>query len=109
MFLYLFSICVFLLTFILTEIGEIPEDWEVMELEDLFLNFIVSMRDKTTDLTGNIPWCRIEDFCGKYLFASKSNQGVSLDTINKMNLKVFPVNTLLVSCSANLGKCLLLV
>ncbi len=80
-------------------------DWEVKKLEDFILDFIVPMRDKPKDLTGDIPWCRIEDFEGKYLSKSKSNQGVSLQTVKEMNLKVYPVNTLLVSCSANLGFC----
>ena len=88
-----------------TELGLIPDDWEVKSLNEYIDDFIVPMRDKPTDLTGQIPWCRIEDFDGKYLSESKTNQGVSLETIKKMNLKIFPVNTLLVSCSANLGKC----
>ena len=88
-----------------TELGPIPEDWKVKSLDEFIDDFIVPMRDKPTDLTGPIPWCRIEDFDGKYLSESKTNQGVSLETIKKMNLKIFPLNTLLVSCSANLGKC----
>lgn len=88
-----------------TELGLIPEDWDVITLSKYISDFIVPMRDKPTDLTGPIPWCRIEDFDGKYLTDSKTNQGVSSETIKKMNLKIFPVNTLLVSCSANLGKC----
>ena len=84
--------------------NDYPE-WEEKKLEDFILDFIVPMRDKPKELTGDIPWCRIEDFEGKYLSKSKSNQGVSLDTVKKMNLKVYPVNTLLVSCSANLGFC----
>jgi type I restriction enzyme S subunit len=80
-------------------------DWEEKKLEEFISNFIVPMRDKPKDLNGEIPWCRIEDFDGKYLSKSKSNQGVSIETIKEMNLKVYPVNTLLVSCSANLGFC----
>ena len=63
------------------------------------------MRDKPKDLTGSIPWCRIEDFNGMYLSTSKSSQGVSEEVVNNMNLKVFPKGTLLVSCSAYLGRC----
>jgi len=83
---------------------EFPE-WEEKKLKDVVQNFIVPMRDKPKNLQGSIPWCRIEDFEGKDLFQSKSGQGVSKDTIKSMNLKVYPVNTLLVSCSANLGIC----
>lgn len=79
--------------------------WDVVQLKRVISEFIVPMRDKPTALTGPIPWCRIEDFDGKYLKKSLSNQGVDLNTVSKMNLKIFPVNTLLVSCSANLGRC----
>ena len=80
-------------------------EWKKIELKELIKEFIVPMRDKPKDLSGPIPWCRIEDFNGKYLYSSKSNQGVTIETINNMNLKVFPQNTLLVSCSAYLGRC----
>lgn len=79
--------------------------WDVVQLKRIISEFIVPMRDKPTALTGPIPWCRIEDFDGKYLKKSLSNQGVDLNTVSKMNLKIFSVNTLLVSCSANLGRC----
>jgi type I restriction enzyme S subunit len=79
--------------------------WKSYRLRELVLDFIVPMRDKPTNLRGSVPWCRIEDFDGKYLCASKSGQGVDAATIAKMNLKVYPVETLLVSCSADLGRC----
>lgn len=88
-----------------TELGKIPADWEVKNLKECVSSFIVPMRDKPTLLNGPIPWCRIEDFDGTYLYGSKSNQGVDLDTVKKMNLKIYPVGTLIVSCSAYLGKC----
>jgi type I restriction enzyme S subunit len=80
-------------------------EWKKIELKELIKEFIVPMRDKPKDLSGPIPWCRIEDFNGKYLYSSKTNQGVTIETISNMNLKVFPKNTLLVSCSAFLGRC----
>jgi len=79
--------------------------WEKKRLDEIISDFIVPMRDKPKELTGEIPWCRIEDFDGKYLTSSKSGQGVSMVTVKEMNLKIYPVNTLLVSCSANLGFC----
>lgn len=80
-------------------------EWEHVKLKDIILDFIVPMRDKPKDLSGEIPWCRIEDFNGKYLSKSKSGQGVTFDTVNRMNLKIFPKETLIVSCSAYLGRC----
>jgi type I restriction enzyme S subunit len=87
------------------EEGKDFPDWEERKLKEIVDQFIVPMRDKPKDLNGPIPWCRIEDFQGKMLTGSKTGQGVSQDTIKKMNLKVFPVGTLLVSCSADLGRC----
>lgn len=80
-------------------------DWEEKRLDEIVGQFIVPMRDKPKQLDGEIPWCRIEDFDGMYLTRSKSNQGVSYNTVKEMNLKIYPVNTLLVSCSAYLGRC----
>ena len=84
---------------------EFEGEWEKKKLDEVILQFIVPMRDKPKELTGDIPWCRIEDFDGKYLSSSKSEQGVSKTTVKNMNLKINPINTLLVSCSANLGFC----
>lgn len=80
-------------------------EWVKLSLDKIVIDFIVPMRDKPKDLTGEIPWCRIEDFNGIYLEGSKSGQGVSERTISEMNLKVYPIGTLLVSCSADLGRC----
>jgi type I restriction enzyme S subunit len=87
------------------ENGKDYPDWEEKRLDAMISKFVVPMRDKPKELKGEIPWCRIEDFNGKYLSSSKSGQGVSLETVKKMNLKVYPIGTLLVSCSANLGFC----
>ncbi|MBI3136090.1 MAG: restriction endonuclease subunit S [Bacteroidetes bacterium] len=81
------------------------EKWIKLPLRDIVSEFIVPMRDKPVDLSGNIPWCRIEDFNGKYLYESKTRQGVSKGTVKEMNLKVYPIGTVLVSCSAYLGVC----
>ncbi|MBD1259816.1 restriction endonuclease subunit S [Maribacter polysiphoniae] len=85
--------------------GKHYPEWKEKRLKEFILDFIVPMRDKPKDLTGEIPWCRIEDFDGKFLSKSKTNQGVTEKVVRQMNLKVYPVNTLLVSCSANLGFC----
>jgi len=85
-------------------LGRVPEEWEVVDLGD-YARMIVPMRDKPKDLSGTIPWTRIEDFEGKYLYGSKSNRGITKETIQKMNLKVYPVNTVLCSCSCSMGVC----
>ncbi len=80
-------------------------EWKNSKLQKFVKNFIVPMRNKPKKFSGNTPWCRIEDFDGKYLSNSKSRQYVDKKTIEQMNLKVYPINTVLVSCSADLGKC----
>jgi len=80
-------------------------EWGNYPLNAFVRNFIVPMRDKPKKFTGDIPWCRIEDFDGIYLNDSKSGQYVDKEIIQEMNLKVYPKGTLLVSCSADLGRC----
>ena len=83
-------------------LGEVPEYWERIRL-GYEADLLVPMRDKPEDLTGPIPWVRIEDFTGRYLEGSKSGQGVSQETARAMHLKVFPVGTVLCSCSCSMG------
>ncbi|MEE1010145.1 MAG: restriction endonuclease subunit S [Agathobacter sp.] len=77
--------------------------WEQRKLSDEFKNFIVPMRDKPKEFGGNIPWTRIEDIEGKYLNDSLSGQYVTEETINQMNLKIIPKDSLIVSSSATFG------
>lgn len=79
------------------------EAWEQRKLSDEFKNFIVPMRDKPKEFGGNIPWTRIEDIEGKYLNDSLSGQYVTEETINQMNLKIIPKDSLIVSSSATFG------
>lgn len=81
------------------------QGWKESKLSCFVNDFLVPQRDKPKIFSGDIPWCRIEDFNGIYLSNSKTNQYVSQKTISEMGLKVYPVNTVIVSCSADLGKC----
>jgi restriction endonuclease S subunit len=83
-------------------LGEIPVHWNVKKL-GYQSQMIVPMRDKPPIFNGKTPWIRIEDFNGKYISDSKSNQRVNDEIISKMNLKVYPVGTVLCSCSCNMG------
>lgn len=87
----------------MTELGEIPNDWEVVKLKEIICEFVVPMRDKPKIFDGNIPWCRIEDIEGNYLHGNREGRLVSEKIIEEMNLKVLPKNSLIASCSATLG------
>ena len=83
-------------------IKNIPETWSEVNL-GLISQLFVPMRDKPKKFDGKIPWLRIEDIKGKYAHDTLSNQYVSENTIKEMNLKVYPVGTVLCSCSATIG------
>lgn len=85
-------------------IGEIPAHWEIGKLRTR-TKMLTPMRDKPEDLSGPIPWVRIEDYSGKYITASKEQLGVSAETVAAMNLKIYPVGTVLCTSSCDLGKC----
>lgn len=82
---------------------KIPESWELCRLKTICLDFIVPQRDKPTKFDGDIPWCRIEDIEGKYLNRSLSNQNVSLELIDEMNMHICPIGTVISACSASIG------
>jgi len=83
-------------------IGEMPAQWRVQLLGSTS-TLTVPMRDKPRVFDGEIPWVRIEDFNGKYISDSKSEQRVSSDIVKEMNLKVYPLGTVLCSCSCTMG------
>ena len=83
---------------------KIPAGWVLKPLIEV-AEVVVPMRDKPKKFSGNIPWIRIEDLEGKFVWRSKTGQHVSEETIVKMNLKPYPVGTVLCSCSGNMGIC----
>ena len=86
---------------------EIPKSWKWCRLGIILNEVIVPQRDKPP-FSGNIPWCRIEDKDGYFLNGTKSGRYVSKETIKKMNLRVFPVGTVLSACSgASIGTILI--
>lgn len=79
---------------------DIPDNWKWCHLGNAIKEIIVPQRDKPPfSCNGIIPWCRIEDRDGKFLHGTKSNQYVSKETIDTMNLKVLPVGTVLTACT----------
>jgi type I restriction enzyme S subunit len=77
-------------------------NWPTVRLGTV-VETLVPQRDKPIDLTGDIPWVRIEDFAGQYISSSKSGQGVTAAQVRSMNLRIFPKGTVLCSCSCTMG------
>ena len=87
---------------------EIPSNWKWVRLGSVLNEVIVPQRDKPKHFDGDIPWCRIEDADGDYMSKSHSNQNVSQEIIDEMNLKVFPTGTILSACSGgSIGRILI--
>lgn len=78
-------------------------EWEEKKLSEVVKEFIVPMRDKPKEFSGNIPWTRIDDIEGKYISRSLKGHCVSLETVKRMNLKIIPEDSLIVSASATFG------
>ena len=87
------------------ESTQLPKDWKSNKLDSVINQFIVPQRDRPKVFDGNVPWCRIEDIDGIYLSKSKSGLAVSQNLIDSMPLRVYPAGTVIVSCSADLGRC----
>ena len=86
---------------------EIPDSWKWVRIGNVINEVIVPQRDKPS-FSGDIPWCRIEDKDGLYLNGTKSGQYVSKETVERMNLRIFPVGTVLSACSgASIGTILI--
>lgn len=85
-------------------IGEIPKEWDILDLV-AHTSMLTPMRDRPENLDGPIPWIRIEDFDGKYISSSKASLGVSKETVRSMNLKIYPVGTILCTSSCIMVKC----
>jgi type I restriction enzyme S subunit len=83
----------------------LPNNWEWKRLDSVVKTFIVPQRDRPKTFDGNIPWCRIEDIDGIYLSKSKLGLCVSKEVVESMPLRVYPKGTVIVSCSADLGRC----
>ena len=83
---------------------EIPEEWDFSELGK-HCTFFVPMRNKPKKFDGHIPWLRIEDLDGKFVSETKSGQYVTSNTVKEMKLRIYPIGTILCSCSATIGVC----
>lgn len=86
---------------------EIPQNWMWARIGQVINEVIVPQRDKPS-FSGDIPWCRIEDKDGIFLNGTKSGQFVSKETVKEMNLRIFPIGTVLSACSgASIGTILI--
>jgi type I restriction enzyme S subunit len=86
-----------------TEVGVIPEDWEVVQVQDV-CGFIVPGRNKPRCFDGDIPWITTPDLDdGRVVHSSKSSLKVSLSEAKFVGSKVVPTDSVIMSCVGELG------
>ena len=90
-----------------TEIGDIPEKWEIKKLSDICLKIRsggTPISTKKEYYQGNIMFVKIEDMtgCNKYLHSTKQN--ISKEGFNSSNAWLIPENSLLYSIYATVGE-----
>jgi type I restriction enzyme S subunit len=86
-----------------TEVGEIPEDWEVKKIGEI-CGFIVPGRNKPKTFSGNIPWITTPDLVeGRLISASRKDLFVTKTEADSIGSKIIPPGSILLSCAGELG------
>ena len=87
----------------LTEVGVIPEDWDVQQIIDT-CGFIVPGRNKPNVFDGNIPWITTPDLTdGGSVSESRLGLRVSESEAKNIGSKIVPAGSILMSCVGELG------
>ena len=86
-----------------TEVGVIPEDWEVKRVGDI-CDFIVPGRNKPKVFNGDIPWITTPDLDdGRYVVGSRLGLFISKDEAQNVGSKIVPTGSVIMSCVGDLG------
>ena len=86
-----------------TEVGLIPEDWEVKAVGAV-CDFIVPGRNKPRTFKGDIPWITTPDLeDGRGVSKSKLGLFVSRDEAKSVGSRIVPTGSILMSCVGELG------
>ena len=86
-----------------TEVGVIPEEWEVKKVGDI-CDFIVPGRNKPRDFQGDIPWITTPDLeDGQGVSKSRIGLCISRDEAKNVGSRIVPAGSVLMSCAGELG------
>ena len=87
--------------FKMTEIGLIPEDWEVKRIGDIgqVVTGSTPPRNNSANWGGDFNWISAKDFNGKYI--SKTEEHIT--EAGKRFCRLLPENSVLVTCIASIG------
>ena len=86
-----------------TEVGLIPDDWEVKPVGE-FCNSIVPGRNKPKVFNGAIPWITIPDIRNKFIIKeSESGLGLTKESIIEAGGRIVPAESVIMSCVGEFG------
>ena len=85
-----------------TEIGIIPEDWQIKSVGSL-CDCIVPGRNKPRLFNGDIPWITTPDIKGNKVSTSKLNLFISKEEAKKVCSRIVPKNSIIISCVGDFG------
>ena len=86
-----------------TEVGVIPEDWDVVQITDV-CDFIVPGRNKPKLFDGGIPWITTPDFLdGGGVSSSRLGLCISREEAKKIGSRVVPAGSVIMTCVGDLG------
>ncbi len=91
-----------------TELGEIPEEWEIVELgnENYFDLFVGGTPSKAHDdywINGTINWVRSADLIQKYI--DKTDKRITKKGLDNSAAKLLPKGAVIISSRVSLGNC----
>jgi len=79
-----------------TEVGVIPEDWEIKKFEDVMTGFssgATPYRGRTEYYKGNIKWVTSGEL--NYNIITDTNEKITEEAVRNTNLKILPIGTFL--------------
>ena len=86
-----------------TELGKIPESWDVTPVGSI-CKCIVPSRDKPKKFDGNIPWITTPDLKGKVIvFESLSGLNLSNQAIQEVKARIVPSGSVIMTCVGEFG------
>jgi type I restriction enzyme, S subunit len=91
-----------------TEMGEVPEGWEVVYFTDI-IDVMSGGTPRTTNpdyWNGDIPWFTPKDISNNYYVLDTERKITKLG-LNKCNSKLYPTDTVFITARGTVGKCVL--
>ncbi|AAB98112.1 type I restriction-modification enzyme 2, S subunit [Methanocaldococcus jannaschii DSM 2661] len=91
-----------------TEIGEIPEDWEIVELKDVCKKIKAGGTPKTSVeeyyKNGTIPFVKIEDITNSNKYLTNTKIKITEEGLNNSNAWIVPKNSVLFAMYGSIGE-----